>query len=407
MINPSAVFVFLFVLFSLAVGQARADSIKLDNAPISNVVRLFFAEVNQGAYVLPDELIQDQRRVSLSIKGTPDQLRANLVDILKGYGFDLEKHGGLYIVRKVGDVAPGQVEDTEVFIYRPKNRTARYLVDAIRHLYPGVSQASAGIPGGMQASGDYDRTTATAMLDSKTDRVIFKGTEAQARDLRRQLAQLDLPAPSIELQVFLIEHSKTAGKESGFSLLIDKLGPFSVAVGAIPASGDVLRIASGALDLAISALRSDNAFSVYTSPRLLLVDGKKARLVVGQDVPVLTSTTTTDAGIVQAIEYRSSGVIMEAQANILDERIEIDSLVEVSSFARTTTGVSVSPTLSKRTLQTSTILSDGSAVLFGGLRSANQNDSSTGLFFLPKFLRTNSTASDESELFVLMAAKRI
>lgn len=405
MIKTFALFVFLLSVSIFS--QARADSIKLDNAPLSNVVRLYFAEINQASYHLPDELIRDERRVSLSIQGTSAQMRVNLAEILKGYGYDLVKNGGMYSVLKIGAAAGSGALDSEVFIYRPKARTSQYLVDVIRHLYPGISQAAQGLPPVPGVSGEYSSTSATAKLENRSDRLIFQGTSKEVEDFKRYLVMLDVPTPSIELQVFLIEHSKTKDKQSGFSALVDKLGPFSLAMGGIPAGGDVLRFASGSIQLALSALNSDNAFSVYTSPKLLLVDRKKSRLVVGQDVPVLTSTTTTDQGITQAIEYRSSGVIMEAQANILDELIEVDSLIEVSSFAQTTTGVSVSPTLTKRTLQSATILSDGSAVLFGGLSSANQNKGSTGLQFLPRFLRTNSAGSDEKELFILMSARRI
>lgn len=66
-----------------------------------------------------------------------------------------------------------------------------------------------------------------------------------------------------------------------------------------------------------------------------------------------------------------------------------------------------SPTLTKRSIETSTILSDGSAVIFGGLRSASENNASSGLFFLPKALRRNTQTGDETELFVLMSARRI
>jgi len=86
------------VLFLLLVSSAQADQIKLDNAPLSNVVRLYFAEINHAPYRLSDDLIKDERRISLSIEGTPDQLRANLADILKSYGYSLEKSGGLYAV---------------------------------------------------------------------------------------------------------------------------------------------------------------------------------------------------------------------------------------------------------------------------------------------------------------------
>lgn len=397
---------FLFLLTVSVFSQSRADSIKLDNVPLSNVVRLYFAEINKDAYSLPDELIKDERKISLSINGTSDQLRKNLTDILRGYGYSITQDRGLYTVQKIGGVAPAG-DDLAVFVYRPKARTSQYLTDVLRNLYPSITQAAQGLSTAVPASGEYSSTSATAQLDNKSDRLLMRGTPGQLQDLKRLLIVLDVPTPSVELQVFLIEHTNSKGKQSGFSALVDKLGPFSLALGALPVGGDVLRFASGGVQLALSALKSDNDFSVYTSPKMLLVDRKKSRLVVGQDVPVLSSTTTTNNGVVQSIDYRSSGVIMEAQANILGDVVEIDSLIEVSSFAATTTGVSVSPTLTKRSLQSSTVLSDGVAVLFGGLRSTNNSEGSTGLSFLPAFLRTNSTSSDQSEMFVLMVSKRI
>lgn len=386
-----------------------ADKIKLDNAPISNVVRLYFAEINQDSYHLSDEIIKDERRVSLSIEGNSEKLRKHLTGILKGYGYDLTQKDGMYTVQKIPAAEEKKLarDEREVLIYRPKNRTSQYLVDVVRHLYPGVSQSAQGLPTVPPVTGDYANTSATAQIDNRSDRIIFRGSPSEVRDLRRQLVVLDVPSPSIELQVFLIEHSNTKDKQSGFSALFDKIGGFSLSVGSVPVAGDVIRFTSGSLQLALSALKADNKFSVYTSPKLLLVDRKKSRLVVGQDVPVLSATTSTQQGITQSIEYRSSGVIMEASANILDDAIEIDSTIEVSSFSETTTGVSLSPTLTKRMLQTSTNLTDGAAVLFGGLNSASQNEGSSGVSFFPRWLRSNSQSSDDSELFVLMTAKRI
>ncbi|MDP2031446.1 MAG: hypothetical protein Q8K12_17570 [Thiobacillus sp.] len=396
------------LLLLLLSSPVMADVIKLDNSPISNVVRLFFAEINQDSYSLSDDILKDDRKISLSITGNSVQLRANLTDILKGYGYTLAKVGGLYTVRKtVDDQATVSAEDLEVLIYSPKARTSQYLVDVLRVLYSGITQAASGIPKGLEAKGEYAPTSANAQLENRSDRILFRGSAQQVKDLRRQLALLDVVTPSIELQVFLIERSNTKDNKSGFSALVEKLGPFSLSLGSASTSGDVLRFSSNGVQLAITALRSDNNFSVYTSPKLLLMDRKKSRLVVGQDVPVLTSAVTTGQAVVQSIEYRSSGVIMEAQANILNDVVEVDSLIEVSSFSGTTTGVSNSPTLSKRSLQSSTVLADGSAVLFGGLRSANASQGSTGLSFLPEFMRTQSKSNDESEMFVLMTARRI
>lgn len=129
--NTLLLFVFLL---AVSVGaQSLADSIKLDNVPLSNVVRLYFTEINKDAFSLPDELIKDERKISLSISGSSDQLRKNLIDILQGYGYSITLERGLYSVQKVGGAVVAPV-DQDVFIYRPKARTSQYLSDVLRNV---------------------------------------------------------------------------------------------------------------------------------------------------------------------------------------------------------------------------------------------------------------------------------
>lgn len=64
----------------------------------------------------------------------------------------------------------------------------------------------------------------------------------------------------------------------------------------------------------LDALDSETSVNVVSSPHLMVLDNQTASLQVGDEVPVTTrqqqSTATDTANIVNTIEYRDTGVIM-------------------------------------------------------------------------------------------------
>lgn len=78
------------------------------------------------------------------------------------------------------------------------------------------------------------------------------------------------------------------------------------------------------------------------------------------------------AGVLQQIQYRSTGVILNVRPVINSgNRLDLDVSQEVSSPEVTETGVNSSPTISTRRISTKLSLRDGSTVLLGGLISRN------------------------------------
>ncbi len=74
----------------------------------------------------------------------------------------------------------------------------------------------------------------------------------------------------------------------------------------------------------------------------------------------------------------------------------------------TRTGVSASPTISTRRIETKLSLRDGSTVLLGGLISRTTSDANTGIPYLkdiPRlgaFFRTQSDSNDQTELLIMI-----
>ncbi|WP_321572735.1 hypothetical protein [Citrobacter koseri] len=83
---------------------------------------------------------------------------------------------------------------------------------------------------------------------------------------------------------------------------------------------------------------------------------------VGNEVPV-GQVSYADNRPIQSIEYRSSGVILDVKPQIRTDNIDLVIKQQLSSFAKTDTGVNNSPTLIKREVNTEVSAADGDIIL--------------------------------------------
>lgn len=110
---------------------------------------------------------------------------------------------------------------------------------------------------------------------------------------------------------------------------------------------------------------------------------------------------------VQSVDYRSSGVILGLSPTVRDEGVELLVEQQISDFARTETGVNNSPTLTKRSLTTTVNAGDGELIVLGGLTQEKNSSSSSGLSFLPSFMRSDSRDDSRTELLLLLQVDRV
>ena len=133
------------------------------------------------------------------------------------------------------------------------------------------------------------------------------------------------------------------------------------------------------LGLLIRALSSDAKANILSTPTLLALDNEEARIMVGQNVPLVTgqySTTGSSSTVqpFQTIERRDVGILLRVKPQITEGgTVRMGLYQEVSRVQDTvaTTGSSgtnsLGPTLSKRSLESSVIVDDQQIIVLGGL----------------------------------------
>ncbi|MFQ5953718.1 MAG: type II secretion system secretin GspD [Kiloniellales bacterium] len=165
----------------------------------------------------------------------------------------------------------------------------------------------------------------------------------------------------------------------------------------------------------LSALTEVNMIS---SPNVLVLDNQVARLRVGDEVPIVTQTTTsavTDTPlIVNTVQYRSTGVTLEVTPRVnASGLVTLEIAQEVSDVAVTTTSNIDSPTIQNRSILSTVVVQDAETVMLGGLIREEATDAETGIPVLHQlpvignlFGQTESTAR-RTELVVLIQPRVI
>ncbi len=135
------------------------------------------------------------------------------------------------------------------------------------------------------------------------------------------------------------------------------------------------------LGLLIRALSSDAKANILSTPTLLTLDNEEARIMVGQNVPLVTgqySTTGSSATVTpfQTIERRDVGILLRVKPMITEGgTVRMGLYQEVSRVQDTVTSAgsgtsgtnSLGPTLSKRSLESSVVVDDQQIIVLGGL----------------------------------------
>ncbi len=130
----------------------------------------------------------------------------------------------------------------------------------------------------------------------------------------------------------------------------------------------------GNSNITIDALSQVTTVKVLSSPSVVVQDNSAAVLTVGDEVPVITRTAVSvddsTAPVVNNVEYRDTGVILEVKPRInTNQTVSLDVAQEVSRVApsTSTTADPLTPTFTQRKITSRVNVTSGQTVVLGGL----------------------------------------
>jgi len=269
--------------------------------------------------------------------------------------------------------------------------------------------------------------TRDLFIDEKLNLLVIKDTPAAVRLAERLIAAHDLAEPEVMLEVEVLE--------VGSSRLLD-LGirfPDSLAVSLVGAAGTAgtitltewLNRSSDLVQLSFTnplflfqLRQQDGATSVLANPRIRVKNKEKARIHIGDRVPVITTTAAATGGFVsESVNYLDVGLKLEVEPLVyLEDEVGIKVALEVSNIAReirTAGSNTLTYQIGTRNASTTLRLRDGETQILAGLISDEDRktaDRVPGLGDLPYLGRLFSSTHDnkiKTEIVLLITPRLV
>jgi general secretion pathway protein D len=258
---------------------------------------------------------------------------------------------------------------------------------------------------------------------------VIKDTPAAIRLAERLIAAQDLAEPEVMLEVEVLEVARNRLLELGIRY------PQSLAVSLVGAAGtpgsvtlrewqnrssDLVRLTFTDPLFLFSLHQQDGRTNVLANPRIRVKNKEKARIHIGDRVPVITTTAAATGGFVsESVTYLDVGLKLEVEPQIfLEDEVGIKVGLEVSNIVRevrsttsTSGGGSLTYQIGTRNATTNLRLRDGETQVLAGLISDEDRrtaDRVPGLGDLPIAGRLFSSTRDtttRSEIVLLITPR--
>jgi general secretion pathway protein D len=329
-----------------------------------------------------------------------------------------------------------------------KNADATKLAATLRAAMSGQVPAAAapagaaGAPGAAVAAAPVSATGGQIQADSSTNSLIITAPEPQYRQLRAVIDRLDGRRAQVLVESLIVEVNADRAAEFGIQWqgplgksgdgIIGLLGTnFGAAgkniinlatgagsvtpgtglnVGALPRSNGVY-----VLGFLANFLESSGSGNVLSTPNLLTLDNEEAKIVIGENVPFVTGSYTnnnTSGSTVNpftTVERKDVGLTLKVKPQINENgTVKLVIYQETSSVKAGTESAPNGPTTSKRTIESTVLVDDGSIVVLGGLlqdKYSGNQDKVPGLGDVPVFgnlFKSEARTRNKTNLMVFL-----
>ncbi len=253
--------------------------------------------------------------------------------------------------------------------------------------------------------------TRDIFIDEKINLLVIKDTPAAIRLAERLIAAQDLAEPEVMLEVEVIEVASNWLQQLGLRFP-DTIAWSLVGAAGVPGqvtlpewlnrSSDLVRLQFTDPLFLLNLKQNDGSANVLANPRIRVKNKEKARVHIGDRVPVITTTAAATGGFVsESVSYLDIGLKLEVEPLIfLEDEVGMKVGLEVSNIVKEIRSVgsnSLNYQIGTRNAATVLRLKDGETQVLAGLISREDRRSADrvpGLGELPIVGRLFSSTND-------------
>lgn len=393
---------------ALAAEKASANADK--GTTREQMVTLDFNQVDLPTFIkFVSELTKINFAIDDRVKGkvtiyAPSKIPVSRVygvfeQVLELKGFGLVPSDDVVQVLPLNDMPPVR----DIHVYPLQNANAEEISKVLtgivsRSAQPQVRPRAAAVRGGQEFEG-----VVQVLADPPTNSLIITASPKDYQMIQEVLAKLDIKRRQVYVEAVILE--VTLGKNSDWGVNafgVEDLvpGDYTLFGGSITSGGvgllsadDLAKATTGLAGLSFGAVKEfslggtsffsvgglvqavagDSDINVLSTPQILTSDNQKAEIVVGDNIPIITSQSTTGTAQFQSqIERKDVGITLRLTPQILEsDLVKLDVFQEISNVRPDPPqGVDVNEQgiiTSKKSATTTVIVQDKQTVVIGGL----------------------------------------
>ena len=285
-----------------------------------------------------------------------------------------------------------------VQVVRLSHGDAEALAELLKNFAEGASAAKPGADG-KAAAASITGDKVSIQADKSLNALVIRAEPAMMKEIMSVISQLDVRRAQILIEAAIVEVSGDTGKALGFQYVA---GSDETGVGAInfgnagltinsivqalatddPSGlslGDGITMGFGEQDsngdlkwgALIQALSTSTDVNLLSTPSILTLDNQEASIVVGENVPFITGTSTsTGSGVsnpFQTIQREDVGLSLKVTphvAGLSTIRLELE---QENSQVKDSVGEAADIVTTTRKLESTVLADDGETIALGGL----------------------------------------
>ena len=228
------------------------------------------------------------------------------------------------------------------------------------------------------------------VVDERLGLIMVRDTPEAIRVAERLVSLQDQAEPEVMLEMEVLEVDRSKLVELGVEW------PSQLSLSPLTAANQTLTLSQlahlkpsttqatiGSLNVNVNATDGDS--NILANPRIRVRNKEKAKILIGDRVPVITTTSTATGFVADSVSYLDVGLKLEAEPTIyLDNDVAIKVNLEVSSITSQNTAKDGTVTYQLGTRNASTVLRlrDGQTQILAGLINDQDTASSNKVPYL-------------------------
>jgi type IV pilus assembly protein PilQ len=332
-----------------------------------------------------------QGDITLRLQNVPWDQALDLV--LKTKGLDKRKIGNVLLVAPADEIAARERQELE-----SQKQIAE--LEPLRRELIQVNYAKASdIAKLFQSVTGSDPSAASAVrgsvtVDDRTNSIIAYQPQTNLDELRRIVAQLDIPVRQVMIEARIVEASVDYSKELGVKWKgVTTLGDSNFTMSGASGRGGAINLGAAAptssigigfitdntiLDLELSAMEKSGNGEVVSQPKVVTSDKETAKILKGTEIPYQEASSSGAS----TTSFKEAALSLEVTPQITpDNRVimEVKVTKDEPDFANALNGV---PPIKKNEVDAKVLVADGETIVIGGVFSNTQTKSVDTVPFL-------------------------